>query len=152
MIYLSSHQPMHVLFCNDSMTYNKPAQCPDHTRVPGVTPGSVFQVSAFITGQRHCLVSGLVDAECLPKDTCNISKQYYYQYYKVYKKKAAILSYVVSTPSASREDVRLKLVTEDYYSGYSTYRYKPSVHIEVCSLGFMLENKLMNVHAISETR
>ena len=139
-----SSDPMHVLFCNDSMIHNKPTQCPHNTSVPGVTPGSVFKVSAFVTGQRHGLVSGLVDAECLPMNKCNISKRYYYQYYKVNKKKAATLYYAVSMSSASKEDVHIKLVTEDYYSGYPTYRYEPSfitVHVEVCPLGFILDNR-----------
>ena len=136
-----SSDPVHVLFCNDSMI-NKLQRCPHHTTV-SVMPGSVFHVSVFVTGQRYGLVSGVVDVDCLPKTKCNISKQYYSQYFEAGKKKATILSYAVSTSSPEREDVHLKIVAQDYYSGYPAYRYEPSfitVHVELCPLGLILQD------------
>ena len=136
-----SSDPKYVLLCNDSMI-NKLQHCPHHISV-SVESGSLFHVSVFIIGQRYGLVSGIVDAQCFPKEKCNIPKQYYNQYFDAREKKATNLSYAVSTLSAEKEDVHLKLVAQDYYSGYSTYRYEPSfitVHVELCPLGFILQN------------
>ena len=137
-----SSDPVRVLFCNDN-TVTTPQHCSHHVSVSGVMPGSLFHVSAVITGQRYGLVSGVVDATCIPKDKCYISKWYYNQYFEAKEKKATTLSYAMSTLSAEKEDVHLKLVAQDYYSGYPAYRYEPSfitVHVELCPLGFILQD------------
>ena len=135
-----SSDPLHVLFCNDSMitTLNTIQQCPHHYSV-SVVSGSLFHVSVVITGQRYGLVSGVVDAKCIPKKNCNISQKYYNQYFEAKDKKAALLFYAVSVASAVEQNVQLKLVAQDYYSGYPTYRYEPSfiaVHVQICPLAF----------------
>ena len=131
---LVSSNPLYVSFCNDSLP-----NCIQQNTHKHVLPGNTFQVSTVLMGQYHGLVSGVVVAECISK-SCSVQKHYQNQYVTNKHLKPTNLTYAVLLSEASyNETVLLELVAEDYYSGYPTYRYKPSliyVHIQQCPLAF----------------
>ena len=129
-----SSDPVYVGFCkiNSSTTELNITNCPLRTNVQ-VKPGQTFSVSAVIMGQRHGLVSGVVVATC---DNCLIN-----QYSQFIKKHNGELNFTVF--SKQNRNVSLKLVAEDYYYGFPSYRYRPSyinIIVERCPLGFIENN------------
>ena len=129
-----SSNALYVGFCNDNQQ-----DCTQQNTHKHVLPGNTFQVSTVLMGQYHGLVSGVVVAECISK-SCSVQKHYQNQYVTNRNLKPTNLTYAVLLSEASyNETVLLELVAEDYYSGYPTYRYKPSliyVHIQQCPLAF----------------
>ena len=129
-----SSDPVYVGFCkiNSSTTELNVTNCPLSTNVQ-VKPGQTFSVSAVIMGQRYGLVSGVVVATC---DNCTVN-----EYSQFIKKHNGHLSFTVF-PKRKRH-VSLKLVAEDYYYGFPSYRYQPSyinITFERCPLGFIENN------------
>ncbi|CAI8024729.1 hypothetical protein GBAR_LOCUS14346 [Geodia barretti] len=135
-----SSDPMYVGFCN--VTQFEQRNCPLNTTVV-VKPGKTFAVSAVIMGQHHGLVAGVVVAQCIDED-CSISNNEYSQYINT----SSILSgrYLTYTVfSREKRNVSLKLVAEDYFSGFPSYQYQPSfvnTFIENCPLGFIEHDKM----------
>ena len=126
-----SSDPTDVCFC-----INKTINTGDclHSTSVYVLPGSSFQVSAILIGQRHGLVSGIVDAQCTDKN-CDIPTEHRHQL--IHKNQCTNLTYMVL--SAENTNVSLELVAEDFYLEYPAYRFQPSlirVHILKCPLGF----------------
>ena len=134
-----SSDPMYVRFCN--MTQLEKHNCPLTTSVV-VKPGKTFTVSAVIMGQRYGLVSGVVVAGCIDED-CSISNHEYSQFINTSISSGRHLTYTVF--SLEYRNVSLKLVAEDFYSGFPSYQYQPSyinVFVEKCPLGFIEQNKM----------
>ena len=135
-----SSDPLYVRFCNMSTT-NSLFNCTQNTSIHAF-PGSRFNISAFLMGQHGGLVSGMVDTTCITNVTkkCSIQKKYRNQYLD--SKQWYPLNYTVL--SKGRRNVTLRLVAQDYYYGYPTYRYQPSyvfVHVDKCPLGFIEGNQ-----------
>ena len=135
-----SSDPMYVGFCN--VTQLEQHNCTLNKTVL-VKPGKTFAVSAVIMGQHHGLVAGVVVAKCIDED-CSISNNEYSQYINT----SSILSgrYLTYTVfSRENRNVSLKLVAEDYFSGFPSYQYQPSfinTIIEKCPLGFIERDKM----------
>ena len=136
-----SSDPLYVGFCkiNSSTTELNPINCPSSTSVR-VKPGKTFSVPAVIMGQRHGLVSGVVVVtQC---DHCiKINKPEYSQFINASNKTDRYLNFTVF--SKEDQNVTLKLVAEDYYSGFPSYRYQTSyikITVEKCPLGFIEKN------------
>ena len=115
-----SSDPLYVGFCN--ITEVAKDDCPLNISV-AVKPGKTFTVPAIITGQRNGLVSGVVDAKCI-HDDCSIDDQQYNQYINISISSGRLLRYTVF--SKENRNVSLKLVAEDFYSGFPSYQYQPS--------------------------
>ena len=135
-----SSDPMYVGFCkiNSSTTELNLNNCPLNISMQ-VKPGKTLNVSAVIMGQRNGLVSGLVVAKCDTKGV-DISPEEYSQ--KFDARNIGNLTYTVF--SKEMRNVSLKLVAEDYYSGFPSYQYQPSyvnIFVEKCPLGFIEQNK-----------
>ena len=131
-----SSDAMYIGFCiiNSSTTELTLDNCPLNTTVR-VKPGKMFNVSAVIMGQRYGLVSGLVEANRDSK-AFNISPREYSQY--IDARNAKRLTYTLF--SKESRNVSLKLVAEDYYSGFPPFQYQPSyinIIVEKCPLGFI---------------
>ena len=137
-----SSDPTHVGFCevnSTSTTEDLIRNCPQTITVE-VMPGSIFHISAIIMGQRHGLVAGTVDVNCI-RENCFIPDHYYSQSINKESNRTKLTYSVI--PCKGR-NVTLELVTDDYYYGYPTYRYQPSyinVTIKKCPLGFREENR-----------
>ena len=134
--------PLYVGFCsiNKSTTQLTLTNCPLKTTMH-VTPGKRFNVSVVIMGQRFGLVPGLVVAHC-ENNSCNISQPEYSQYIDARSPAHRNLSYTVFTKES--RNVSLKLVAEDYYSGFPSFRYQPSyvyIIVQKCPLGFIEKNR-----------
>ena len=133
-----SSTPVYVKFCKNMSTTNSHHNCTQNTSIHAF-PGSRFNISAFLMGQHDGLVSGIVDTTCVTKE-CTIQKEYWSQYFN--SKQWYPLNYTVF--SKEHRNVTLKLVAQDYFYGYPTYRYQPSfvfVHVEKCPLGFIEGNQ-----------
>ena len=129
-----SSDPMYVGFCkiNSSTTELNVTNCPLSTNVQ-IKPGQTFRVSAVIMGQRYGQVSGVVVATC---DNCTI-----HEYSQFINTSNGQLNFTVF--SKQNRNVSLKLVAEDYYYGFPSYRYQPSyinITVERCPLGFIEDN------------
>ena len=138
--YISS-DPMYVGFCkmNSSTTKLTLQDCPQETQVTAI-PGKEFSVSAVIMGQHYGLVSGVVVAHCV-EQTC-IHKSDYSKYINTTVVSDRELTYTIY--SKENRNVTLRLVAEDYFSGFPTYQYRPSninIFVERCPLGFREINK-----------
>ena len=130
-----SSDPLYVGFCkiNGSIIKLTTHNCPLNTSMR-IKPGKIFSISAVIMGQRYGLVSALVVAKCNDKD-CRIPTEDFSQFIST---TAGYLNYTVF--SKENRNVSLKLVAEDYYSGFPSYQYQPSfinIFVEVCPLGFI---------------
>ena len=131
-----SSDPLYVGFCtiNSSTIELSVTNCPSSTSVQ-VLPGKTFGVPAVIMGQRHGLVSGLVVAQC---SNCRIKEKEYSQFTDT---TGRYLTFTVF--SKENKNVSIKLVAEDFFSGFPSYRYKPSyikITVEKCPLGFVEKN------------
>ena len=131
-----SSDPLYVGFCkiNTTTTELDLTNCPLNTSVV-VKPGQTFSVSAAIMGQRYGLVSGVVVTQC---DYCRFDKQEYSQFVNTSRNTDRSLNFTVF--SKEDQNVTLKLVAEDYYFGFPSYRYQPSyikITVEKCPLGFI---------------
>jgi hypothetical protein len=134
-----SSDPMYVGFCN--VTQLEQHNCTLNKTVL-VKPGKTFAVSAVIMGQHHGLVAGVVVAKCIDED-CSISNNEYSQYITSSIISGRYLTYTVF--SRENRNVSLKLVAEDYFSGFPSYQYQPSfinTIIEKCPLGFIERDKM----------
>ena len=132
-----SSDPIYVGFCeiNSSTTQVALRDCPQDISIITI-PGKTFSIHAVIMGQRYGLVSGVVVADC---EMCTIRSRDYSQYINTsISTGGPKVTYTVC--SEENSEVSLKLVAEDYYSGFPTYQYQPSyiqIRLEQCPLGFI---------------
>ena len=132
-----SSDPISVVFCTINETLK---DCPQ-TYTQHTLPGIEFNVPVVILGQHFGTVAGIVNAHPY-NGSFHLDKRYYSQYIQIEKNQSSYLNYSVS--STENTTVTLLIVAEDFYSGYPTYRYKPSfihVNIEKCPRGFIEEGK-----------
>ena len=137
-----SSDPISVGFCkiNASTVELNLSNCPLNYTI-SVKPGKQFHVFAAIMGQRYGLVAGLVLTNSV-NESCEILRQEYSQYIDATNTNYTQLTYTIL--SKEDQNASLKLVTEDYYSGFPTYQYLPSylnIIVEKCPLGFIEQKR-----------